>query len=198
MAQGNAALKAIGAPGRRGKGRGVREAVALARGKIIGYADADNKVPIGEYDKIAPALQAGLQVVIGSRALRDSEIQRAQPLYRRIGGNAFRWVMQAATGLNVRDTQCGFKFFPAAVAKALFRLQRVDGYMFDVEILVIADRLGCSIREVPIRWRDDGDSRLDLVSGNIRNVRDILRIRRLHRGLRPDPALAEVRAARAR
>jgi hypothetical protein len=50
--------------------------------------------------------------------------------------------------------------------------------MFDVEILLLARRLGLEIREVPIRWRDDGDSRLDLVRGNLRNVRDILRIRR--------------------
>jgi dolichyl-phosphate beta-glucosyltransferase len=77
----------------------------------------------------------------------------------------------------VHDTQCGFKFFQREVALELFRLQKIDGYMFDVEILAIARRLGFRIKEVPIRWRDDCDSRLDLVSGNIRNVRDIFAIR---------------------
>ena len=59
--------------------------------------------------------------------------------------------------------------------------QRIDGYMFDVEILAIARRLGYGIQQVPVRWRDDADSRLDLVSGNLRNVRDIFRIGLDHR-----------------
>jgi len=94
--------------------------------------------------------------------------------------------MRAVTGLRVRDTQCGFKFFPAAVARDLFKRQQIDGYMFDVEILYLAKQLGYSIREVPVRWRDDGDSRLDLVSGNLNNLRDVLRIRRLHARLNRD------------
>jgi hypothetical protein len=92
--------------------------------------------------------------------------------------------MRAVTGLSdVSDTQCGFKFFPQAVAKKLFGLQRVNGYMFDVEILVLASKLGYRIREVPIRWRDDGDSRLNVITGNIRNARDILSIRYMHRNV---------------
>jgi len=67
------------------------------------------------------------------------------------------------------------------VAKELFRRQKIDGYMFDVEILAIAQRLGYRIEQLPIRWRDDADSRLNLVSGNLRNVRDIFRIGREHR-----------------
>ena len=179
LRQGNPYLTVIGAPGRRGKGLGIREAVRLAGGSVIGYADADNKVPIDEYDKCAPLLNAGCPLVIGTRAVEKSQIERAQPLYRRVGAKGFRVFMQTLTGLrSVSDTQCGFKFFQREVAKQLFALQKVDGYMFDVEILLLAQRLGLKIQEVPIRWRDDGDSRLDLVRGNLRNIRDILRIRR--------------------
>jgi dolichyl-phosphate beta-glucosyltransferase len=64
------------------------------------------------------------------------------------------------------------------VAKRLFALQRIDGYMYDVEILLLAQHLGYRVVEVPIRWRDDHDSRLDLVRGNLRNMRDILGVRR--------------------
>jgi hypothetical protein len=86
--------------------------------------------------------------------------------------------MQAVVGLpGISDTQCGFKFFRRDVAKDLFRRQRIDGYMFDVEILSLALRLRYRVKEVPIRWRDDGDSRLALVRNNIRNVIDIFRIR---------------------
>jgi dolichyl-phosphate beta-glucosyltransferase len=173
----NAAIQVIGHLERLGKGRGVREAVAMAAGEIIGYADADYKVPIEEFDKVAPLLK-DFDVVTGSRALNRALIERRQPLYRRIGARGFAVFMRIVTGLReVTDSQCGFKFFHRHVALQLFRCQKVDGYMFDVEILALATLFGYRIKEVPIRWRDDGDSRLELVRGNLRNVRDIFRIR---------------------
>lgn len=185
LAKSNPALRVIGENARRGKGLGIREAVAIARGEIVGFADADNKVPIEEFDQIRPVLESGYEVVIGSRGLSQSRLERRQPLYRHLGGKAFKFVMRNVTGLQgVSDTQCGFKFFPRGIAQNLFALQRVDGYMFDVEILVLARKLGYRIKEVPIRWRDDGDSRLNVVAGNLRNARDILRIRYMHRGVR--------------
>jgi len=171
-------VRVIGNIDRSGKGRGVREAAALAAGDIVGYADADNKVPIEEFDKIRPWLNLGYDVVIGSRAMRDSRIERRQPLYRQLGGKGFGVFMHAVVGLQgVTDTQCGFKFFSRAAAREIFSRQHIDGYMFDVEILVLARRLGYRIQQVPIRWRDDGDSRLALLGGNLRNVIDIFRIR---------------------
>lgn len=179
-------LKVIGGPERRGKGWGIRQAVKIARGLIIGFADADNKVPITEFDKLQPFLKAGHDVVIGSRALRESLIERPQPRYRQLGSKAFAIFMHSLIGLNnIRDTQCGFKFFKRDIAKDLFGRQTVDGYMFDVEILALAERLGYTMVEVPIRWRDDADSRLELFSGNIRNAIDIFSIRRsVIRGVR--------------
>jgi len=170
-------VRVIGNRLRCGKGRGVREAMALARGDIAGYADADNKVPIAEFDKFQPLISQGCQVAIGSRAMRESQIENPQPLYRQLGGKGFGLFMHAVVGLDgIVDTQCGFKFFTRAAARAIFSRQQIDGYMFDVEILVIARRLGYEIEQVPIRWHDDGDSRLDLFTGNLRNVADIFRI----------------------
>ena len=149
--------------------------------QIIGYADADNKVPIEDFDKFRPVLASGVDMAIGSRR-GGATIERAQPLYRRVGSIGFHFFMQTVVGLGgIQDTQCGFKFFQHAVAKELFRRQKIDGYMFDVEILAIARRLGYRIEQLPIRWRDDADSRLNLVSGNLRNVRDIFRIGLEHR-----------------
>lgn len=180
LARENPALQAIGENERRGKGRGIREAVALATGRIIGYADADNKVPIDEFDKFRPPLEQGIEVVMGTR--RGAVIERPQPFYRRVGSRGFNWFRQAAVGLSgIRDTQCGFKFFHRAAARELFRRQHIDAYMFDVEVLVLARRLRYRIEQVPIRWRDDADSRLNLVAGNLRNVRDIFRISLEHR-----------------
>ncbi|MEK7996614.1 MAG: glycosyltransferase [Planctomycetota bacterium] len=178
MARKDRAIIVIGESGRRGKGRGIREGVALASGRLIGFADADNKVRIEEFGKLEPWLRAGYQVVIGSRGLRESLIERRQPWYRRVGSRGFAVFLHSVVGLReVVDTQCGFKFFHREAAFELFSRQRIDGYMFDVEILALAVRLGYRIKEIPIRWRDDGDSRLELFRGNLRNAMDVFRIR---------------------
>jgi dolichyl-phosphate beta-glucosyltransferase len=178
MASGNPGLMVIGHEERSGKGRGIREAVAIASGAIVGYADADNKVPIEEFDKIRPWLAEGYHLVTGSRALAQSKIERKQAWYRRLGSKGFHVFMQIVVGLpGIHDTQCGFKFMHRDVALHLFGNQTIDGYMFDVEVLALAGHFGYRVKEVPIRWRDDGDTRLNLISGNLRNVADIFRIR---------------------
>ena len=178
------AVRVIGSPGRHGKGLGIRAGVRLSTGDVVGFSDADNKTPITEFDKIDPLLRQGHDVVIGSRSMQGALIERAQPLYRRIGSHGFGVVMHAFVGLrDIVDTQCGFKFFRGDVARDLFALQRIDGYMFDAEILYLAQQRQYRVTQVPVRWRDDGDSRLELIAGNIRNVRDIVSIRWRHRNL---------------
>ena len=167
----------IGSSERGGKGRGVRQGIQMARGQIVGFVDADYKTPIEEVDKLLPFFREGYDLVIGSRGMGDSKIERPQKLYRRVGSRVFAFGMRTVTGLrDVIDTQCGFKFFTRRAARDIFARQRIDGYMFDVEILRLAQTLGYRIKEVGIRWQDDGDSRLDLVAGNWRNMQDILRI----------------------
>ena len=149
-----------------------------ARGQLIGFTDADYKTPIEELAKVLPWFERGYDVVIGSRAVSDSRIQVKQPLHRRLGSRAFGIVMHRLIGLNnIRDTQCGFKFFRGAVARDLFARQQIDGYMFDIEVLVLAEAAGYRIQEVGVCWQDDRDSRLQLVVGNWHNLIDLLRIR---------------------
>lgn len=169
----------LGSAQRGGKGRGVREGVHAARGQIIGFVDADYKTPIEEIEKILPGFAEGYDIVIGSRGVGESRIVRKQKLYRRIGSKVFAFGMRTVTGLRgISDTQCGFKFFTRRAARDIFSRQVIDGYMFDVEVLRLAQTLGYRVKEVGILWQDDGDSRLELVAGNWRNARDILRIGR--------------------
>jgi glycosyltransferase involved in cell wall biosynthesis len=193
FAEAHPSVHVIGEPVRCGKGRGIREAVKIATGDIVGFADADNKVPITEFDKLERWLQEGYDLAIGSRGLQRSTIERKQPWYRRVGSRGFYYFMHAVVGMpGIEDTQCGFKFFHRAVAQDLFSRQQIDGYMFDVEILALAQRRGYQIKEVPIRWHDDADSRLRLVAGNLRNVADIFKIR--FSSLRNTEAQSVVRA----
>lgn len=177
MAKTDPTLRVIGSAERRGKGYGIRQAIPLTSGTYVGFADADNKTPITEFDKVEPLLSQ-YDIIIGSRGLSESTIEQEQPFYRQIGSKGFGIYMRAVTGLtDIIDTQCGFKFFRRPVAVDLFSRQRVDGYMYDVEILYLARKTGYTIGQVPIRWRDDHDSRLQLLSGNIRNALDVLSIR---------------------
>jgi glycosyltransferase involved in cell wall biosynthesis len=172
------ALQLTAESGRRGKGHGLRRGMALATGQVVGFIDADYKTPIDEIANVIPWFDHGYDLVVGSRALSDSRIEQYQPLYRRLGSRAFALAMHAIVGLHdIHDTQCGFKFFTRQAAIDIFSRCRIDGYMCDVEILWIAERLGCRVKEVGILWRDDGDSRLQLVSGNARNALDLFRIR---------------------
>jgi len=192
-------LIVIGHEQRGGKGRAIREAVPLASGSIIGFADADNKVPIDEFDKFRPYLDDGCPLVTGSRALAKSQVERRQPLYRRIGSKGYYRLMQGVVGLpGIVDSQCGFKFFQREVAVQLFRLQQVNGVAFDVEVLALAHHIGYRIQEVPIRWRDDADSRLQLVSGSIRVLTDMFKIRRYISGLKEAPVTFGAAAGEAR
>lgn len=171
-------IQVLGSPERGGKGRGIRLGVGRARGRIIGFADADNKTPIEEIEKLLPWFDAGYDVIIGSRGMIDSNIEVPPKFYRWLGSRVFGIVMHLMIGLwSIHDTQCGFKFFRGDVARDIFRRQRIDGYMFDVEVLHLALRSRYRIKEVGVRWRDDGDSRLQLIAGNWRNLVDLLRIR---------------------
>jgi dolichyl-phosphate beta-glucosyltransferase len=178
LSQKDSAIKVIGSAHRGGKGLGIRNAVAMAKGRFIGFADADNKTPITEFEKFEPHLVSGVDMVIGSRAMARTVIERPQPWYRRVGSRVFAFGMHSLVGLRgIADTQCGFKFFQPEVAHFLFSRQRIDGYLFDVEILCLALRADLRIEQIPVRWRDDNDSRLNVVSGGLKVLRELLTIR---------------------
>jgi dolichyl-phosphate beta-glucosyltransferase len=185
-------MQVLGSSDRGGKGRAIRLGVGQANGEIVGFVDADYKTPIEEIEKILPWFDRGYDLVFGSRALAQSVVEQSQKWYRRFGSQGFKIAMQMIVGLpGVADTQCGFKFYRSDVARDLFQRMRIDGYMFDVDILYLATRAGYSMKEVGIRWRDDGDSRLDLVSGNWRNLVDLFRIRFGNTGMPMRTANAE-------
>lgn len=176
--KGDPRIHVSGSAKRRGKGLGIKEGVLAARGRWIGFADADNKTPITEFLKIRPFLESRTPVVIGTRRLKGHQTKAKRRWYRSLGSATFNAALQTAMGLRgIPDTQCGFKFFQSEVAKKLFSLQQTNGYMFDVEILLLARKLGLEIKQVPVEWRDDLDSRFKPVSGMLRNLRELLKIR---------------------
>jgi len=162
----------------RGKGYAVRKGVLEARGQYIAFMDADLSTPVEEIERALHWLMNGYDMVIGSRALAESNVLVHQPAYREKGAQVFKHIYRAITGLyGIEDTQCGFKFFTRDVAHDIFSMQLVDGFMFDIEILLIAQKRGYRIKEMPVRWVNDPDSRLRLVRDTARMFRDLVAIR---------------------
>jgi dolichyl-phosphate beta-glucosyltransferase len=92
-------------------------------------------------------------------------------------GKTFNLIVRAATGLSLRDTQCGFKLFRRRRCETIFRKQRLEGFAFDVELLFLARREGLAVAEIPVAWINSPDSRVHVVRDSLRMLRDVLRIR---------------------
>ncbi len=139
--QANSNVRVLRNPGNRGKGYSVRHGMSEARGEWRLFTDADLSAPIEEIEKLWAAMQRdGSQVAIGSRALDRSLIGVHQPGMRENAGRLFNSVMRAVVGLQIADTQCGFKLFQGAAALEIFPRQTQDRFGFDVEILFIAKK----------------------------------------------------------
>ncbi len=170
-------LRLITLPQNRGKGHAVRVGMVNARGGFRLFADADGATPIGELRRLLPALRAGADVVIGSRALADPAVSVEARAHRVWAGRVFNWLV-ARLGLSgITDSQCGFKCFRAPAAEDLFRALRTDGYGFDVELLLLAQRRRYRIAEVAINWADQPGSKVKVLTDGPRMLWQILAAR---------------------
>ncbi|WP_428263751.1 dolichyl-phosphate beta-glucosyltransferase [Haliangium sp.] len=174
-------------PNNRGKGHAVRVGMRAARGRLRLFADADGSTPIAEVERLRAAIAAGADVAIGSRALPAADIRRVIKPHRRVIGETFRVLRRLFLRVDIVDSQCGFKLFTSEAAAWLYSVAKVDGFAFDVELLYLASRAGMTIREVPVNWYDSSVTRVNLLLDPAKMMRDVLRIRRLHRDT-PIPA----------
>lgn len=163
-------------PGNRGKGYSVRNGMLSAQGEWRLMCDADLSTPIEELSALEEALQGGAQIAIASRAVQGAQLEKRQSIMRESSGRFFNLLVRWLHLRGIKDTQCGFKLFTAGAAEAAFRESRLDGFAFDVEALVLARRKGFAIKEVPVRWRNDEQSRVSFGRGLAAFV-DLFRLR---------------------
>ena len=170
-------IRLIRNPGNRGKGYAVRSGMLNAKGEWVLFSDADLSTPIEELDKLlAEAKARQADVVIGSRAVSPQLIETHQPAWREYSGRAFNLFMRITTGLPFLDTQCGFKLYRTAAARRIFPRQRLDGFSFDVEDLMIAKYMGFNVIELGVRWSNVEGSKVSTIHG-LRSFADVIRIR---------------------
>ena len=170
-----------------GKGAAVRAGVAAARGAMTAFMDADMAID----PRAIPSLLERLgdsDVAIGSRALPTSMVETTYAV-RTMMGQAFNRLVTTGTGLRLRDTQCGFKGFRTPVARTLFHLAQIDGFAFDVELLLWARRLGLRIAEVPVQWKHVPGSTIHPLHDSFIMLSDVYRSRL---GFVPSPSITSV------
>jgi glycosyltransferase involved in cell wall biosynthesis len=161
-----------------GKGHAVTLGVLAAVGEYVLFSDADLSAPIEEFKKLlAAAVAENADVVIGSRGVDRSVIERHQSPAREMGGVIFNKMVRLLLGLNIHDTQCGFKLFRREKTVPIFRKLTTAGFGFDAELLFLASRAGLKIREVPVRWSHSEGSKVRFLSDGVRMLTDLLRIR---------------------
>jgi glycosyltransferase involved in cell wall biosynthesis len=170
-------VRLIENPGNRGKGYSVRSGMLQALGEVVMFTDSDLSAPIEEAERLFAAIAQGADIAIGSRWLESGRQTQRQPLYRQFFGRCFNAVTRIVMGLPFADTQCGLKAFTRAAAQTVFRLQTIERWGFDPEILFIALQRGYRVVEVPVSWAHDERTRMSYLKDGMKMLEEMAVIR---------------------
>lgn len=170
----------------KGKGSAVRTGILKSTGDYVLFADSGGCVPFPDVMAGIELIRSGeCQVAHGSRKLTQGKIRRHQSWFRKLCSGGFHWLLipdiKSLTGLT--DTQCGFKVYPGDVARKLYSKSGIDGFMFDIEVVLLAIEAGYTIAEFGVHWTCDPDSRLKPVRHSPQILMDTLRLKRRFRRL---------------
>ena len=158
-----------------GKGIAVRAGLLATQAPFVGYCDADMATDLSALDLALRLLAAGSGAVIGSRALEASDVGGRSSTARKVGATVFRTLARGIVP-GVTDTQCGFKFFSGPLARAAALPLRTAGFAFDIELIANCLRLGATLTEIPVRWRDVPGSTFSVQRHSAAVFRDIASI----------------------
>ncbi len=161
----------------QGKGAVVRQGMLEAKGEYRLFTDADNSTSIDQVEKMWPEFEKGFDIVIGSRDAKGAVLDPPQNFFRSFVGDAFRLLRKIIVGLwKIEDSQCGFKCFTKEAAEQIFPKCKINRFAFDPEILLIAKKMGYKVKEIPVYWKNDPDSKVKFKS-MIKMGIDLLKIR---------------------
>jgi len=171
-------LKLIDNKENNGKGFVVRQGMLEAKGQYRLFTDADNSTSIDQIEKMWPEFGKGYEIIIGSRDVKGAVLDPPQPWLRNvILGEGFKLFRKIVLGLwELEDTQCGFKCFTKKAAENIFPKCKINRFAFDPEILLIGKKLGYKIKEIPILWKNDLESKVKFKS-ILKMALDLFKIR---------------------
>jgi dolichyl-phosphate beta-glucosyltransferase len=154
----NSKLKVLRHEVNCGKGKAVRTGLEAAKGKIVLFSDADFSTPIEDVQKLISSLANGFDIAIGSRGVPGSRVELRQSFLRDTTGKIGNAIVQTLLLLPFEDTQCGFKLYTAEALRSILPKLTLNGFAFDMEMLLVAMIQGWKISEVPVSWRNSLES----------------------------------------
>lgn len=164
-----------------GKGYAVKKGISEATGEYRLFMDADYAVPIEYLSTFMSMINHKYDIVIGSRGLRQSQIESHQPFLRELAAKTFGLIQRIILRLPILDTQCGFKLFTKEASEKLFSKTTFDCAYFDAELLYIAYFSGMQIGEIGVRWNHDGETRLPIgVKRTVEILKKLFLIKNIH------------------
>lgn len=171
-------LRVVGYPDNRGKGSAVREAIAASEGDIVMYLDCDlaygtDVVP----EVIRKMKESDYDIIIGSRNLTDDGYEGYTPI-RKLASKTYIKVLNLCAGFHMSDSQCGFKTFRGDIARKIFSYCRTDGFAFDIEAIMIAEKMKLNIGEIPVKIINHRDSKINVVRDTFKMLGDLKRIKK--------------------
>jgi dolichyl-phosphate beta-glucosyltransferase len=175
--EGNDRIRLITYHPNRGKGHAVRTGMLEARAPHVLLTDADLATQIEDLRKLQEVAAQGYDVVIGSRALKDSIIIGWRPWYRVLSGKVFNMIIRLLAVPRIRDTQCGFKYFKDGAAAKIFPASRLDGFGYDVEVLYLAEKYGCRIAEIGVHWNNSPATKVSVFKHTLPMLVEVIRVR---------------------
>ena len=184
LADGKPYLCVVGHDVQRGKGYAVRAGMLRARGELAFFMDVDLSTPLAEMERFIARFSSGqpVDVLVGNRQHARSEILKQQHFLRRKMGQTFNAILRLIAGIQLADTQCGFKAFRRAAREAIFPVQKLDGFAFDVEVILLAGRFGFVVDDMPVQWSNAEGSKVRIIRDSWRMLSDAIRVRRIVAG----------------
>jgi putative flippase GtrA len=160
---------------RPGRGGALRAIWSASEASVYAYLDVDLSTGLNAlFPLLAPLLSGHSDVAIGTRLARGARVVRGPR--REFISRSYNLLLHATLGTGFSDAQCGFKAIRADAARQLLPLTADHGWFFDTELLVLAERAGLRIHEVPVDWIDDPDSRVKVISTALADIRGIIRL----------------------
>jgi dolichyl-phosphate beta-glucosyltransferase len=176
LARGDSRIRLVQHRKNLGKGAAVRNGVMSSGGDLVLFSDADLSTPIEEFESLFAWIESH-ELVIASRSLPDSRVLVHQPVYREMMGRIYNVLVRTLVIRGLIDTQCGFKLMSRRAADDIFRRQRINSFSFDVEMILIARKLGYAVKEVPVRWINSRASKVHPVLDSVQMLLDLFRIK---------------------
>lgn len=160
----------------RGRGRALRRAWLESQADLVSYMDVDLSTDLRAIPPLVRALEEGYDLAVGSRLARGARVYRRR-LQREITSRGYNLLIKSMFFTRFSDAQCGFKAMTRSAAQALLPHVQDPGWFFDSELLIIAEKRGFRIKDVPVNWTDDPDTRVRVVRTAVQDIKGLMRLR---------------------